>query len=205
MNQYLDQLRLGMSELGLQIGETQLAALLSFIDLIAKWNKTYNLTAVREPGQMLSTHILDSLSVLRYVKPPLIADIGTGAGLPGIPLAICMPDSKFVLLDANSKKSRFVRQAVLELRLDNVDVLHQRVESFHPEHKFSTVITRAFAAIPEMIKLCNHLLASGGVLLAMKGQTPLDELAGLEQNYSVAPLSVPGIEGERCLVRLEMH
>ncbi len=198
-----DKLSQGLAALGLDAGESRLDALLRFINLIAKWNKAYNLTAVRDPEEMVSVHILDSLAILPHIKPPRVADIGTGAGLPGIPLAICLPDCHFTLVDSNSKKTRFVQQAVLELRLKNVEVVHSRVELFRPEQAFSTVITRAFASMADILKLTEHLLADDGLLLAMKGQQPDQELAELSSDYSVVPIKVPGIDAERCLIRLE--
>lgn len=193
----------GLAALDLTISEVQCGQLLSFIQLITKWNKAYNLTAVREPLDMVNLHLLDSLAILPHVKPARVADIGTGAGLPGIPLAIAMPECHFTLVDSNSKKTRFVQQAVLELKLKNVEVLHSRVESLQPEAPFSTVISRAFASMNDILRLTNHLLAGDGVLLAMKGQVPEQELAQLNSNYTVIPLKVPGIDAERCLICME--
>ncbi|MGY6276741.1 16S rRNA (guanine(527)-N(7))-methyltransferase RsmG [Methylomonas sp. MgM2] len=198
-----DKLVRGLAALGLAIPELQQDQLLSFIQLIVKWNKAYNLTAVRDPLEMVSLHLLDSLAILPHVKPPRIADIGTGAGLPGIPLAVCMPDCHFSLVDSNSKKTRFVRQAVLELKLNNVEVLHSRVELLEPEKLYSTVISRAFAGMSDIVQLSRHLLADGGLLLAMKGQVPEQELTQLDSNYFVIPLKVPGVDAERCLICLE--
>ncbi len=203
MNACRVKLQQGVDALALNIGDLQLDALLSFIELIAKWNKAYNLTAVRDAEEMVAFHILDSLAILPHIKPPLVADIGTGAGLPGIPLAICMPDCRFVLVDSNSKKTRFVQQAVLELQLKNVEVLHSRVELFKPVQLFSTVITRAFANMEDILKSTGHLLADDGLLLAMKGRHPDQELAELRSAYSVVPIKVPGIDAERCLIRVE--
>jgi len=193
----------GLTELRLSLTHRQIDALLQFIQLIAKWNKAYNLTAVRDPVDMVKLHVLDSLVVLPYVKPSRIADIGTGAGLPGIPLAICMPDCHFTLVDSNSKKTRFVQQAVLELKLKNVDVVHSRVELLKPDVLFSTVLSRAFASMHDILQLTGHLLAEEGLLLAMKGQTPEQELAQMDSNFSVISLRVPGIEAERCLICME--
>jgi len=202
-----EKLLQGITALGLNISQDQCAALLDFIKLIVKWNKAYNLTAVRDPEEMVSLHLLDSLAILPHIKPPLVADIGTGAGLPGIPLAICMPDCRFVLVDSNSKKTRFALQAVLDLRLKNVEVVHSRVEQFLPALPFSTVIARAFAGMADILKLTGHLLADDGVLLAMKGRCPDQELAELTAAaaYSVIPILVPGIAAERCLIQMEMH
>jgi 16S rRNA (guanine527-N7)-methyltransferase len=203
MDSCRNKLNQGLADLNLSITEQQQQQLLRFIKLIEKWNKAYNLTAVRDPLEMVSLHLLDSLAILSHVKSPQIADIGTGAGLPGIPLAICMPDCHFTLVDSNSKKTRFVQQAVLELQLKNVDVIHSRAELVRPESLFSTVISRAFASMNDILKLTGHLLADDGVLLAMKGQTPEQELLAVSMEYSVIPLVVPGITAERCLIYME--
>lgn len=193
----------GLEALNLSIDEDQVERLLDFIKLIEKWNKAYNLTAIRYREDMVLLHLLDSLAVLSFVEGPRVIDIGTGAGLPGIPLAICLPETEFVLLDGNAKKTRFVQQAVLELKLKNVAVSHSRVEQYHPEHTFNTVITRAFASLPTIVELTEHLLGKGGAILAMKGQRPDEELERMPQKVAVIPIHVPGIEAERCLVRIE--
>ncbi|TPQ25594.1 16S rRNA (guanine(527)-N(7))-methyltransferase RsmG [Methylomonas koyamae] len=198
-----EKLQQGLAALALNLSAEQTESLLKFVQLIAKWNKAYNLTAVREPLEMVGLHILDSLAVLPHIKPSRIADIGTGAGLPGIPLAICRPECKFVLVDSNSKKTRFVQQAVLELKLSNVEVVHSRVEQFQPAELFDMVLMRAFASMPDIVKMTGHLLVDDGVLLAMKGQQPVEELAGIDAEYQVIPLAVPGIDAERCLIRIE--
>ena len=200
-----DKLIQGLEVLGLAVSEVQREQLLGFIQLIAKWNKAYNLTAVRDPLEMVSLHLLDSLAILPYVKPPRVADIGTGAGLPGIPLAICMPECHFTLVDSNSKKTRFVRQAVFELKLKNVEVVHGRAEMINPELLFSTVTSRAFASMQDILQWTGHLLADDGMLLAMKGQIPQQELAQLNSDYNIIPLKVPGIEAERCLICMEKN
>ncbi|QWF70898.1 16S rRNA (guanine(527)-N(7))-methyltransferase RsmG [Methylomonas paludis] len=203
MPAYREKLQQGIAALALPLAETEISALLHFIKLIEKWNKTYNLTAIRDPAEMVDFHILDSLAILPHIQPPRIADIGTGAGLPGIPLAICRPDCHFTLLDSNAKKTRFVQQAVLELGLKNVDVVTSRVELFKPETLFSAVLCRAFAAMPEIMQLTGHLLAEHGLLLAMKGKQPEQELLELSSTYRIIPLTVPGIAAERCLIVLE--
>jgi 16S rRNA (guanine527-N7)-methyltransferase len=152
---------------------------------------------------MARLHILDSLAIVPHVEGKRVIDIGTGAGLPGIPLAICLPEIHFTLLDSNAKKTRFVQQVVLELKLKNVDVIHSRVENHHPEKAYDAVLTRAFASLPEIVKLTAHLLAQDGVLLAMKGQTPDAELAEIAAKKSVISVSVPGSDVERCLVRIQ--
>jgi 16S rRNA (guanine527-N7)-methyltransferase len=193
----------GLEALQLPLNELQIEQLLKFIKLIEKWNKAYNLTAVRDLQEMVGVHLLDSLAILPYIKASTIADIGTGAGLPGIPLAIALPDCQFTLVDSNSKKTRFVQQAVLELQLKNVEVVHSRVELLKPKNLFSTVISRAFASMPDILALTQHLQADDGILLAMKGQVPAQELAELSETYRVIPVLVPGIDAERCLIELE--
>ncbi len=197
----------GLSALNLYLSEYQIVQLIDFIKLIEKWNKAYNLTAIRNREEMVNLHLLDSLAIAPYITGQHVIDIGTGAGLPGIPLAIFLPDTAFTLLDSNAKKTRFVQQAVLELKLNNVTVCHHRVENYYPNTLFNTVITRAFANLADIIKLTAHLLAPKGVLLAMKGQYLDAELAKLSTpalaKKSVIPISVPGIAAERCLVRIE--
>lgn len=193
----------GITALNLNVSAGQVDQLLSFIKLIEKWNKAYNLTAIRDREEMARLHILDSLAIVPHIEGKRVIDIGTGAGLPGIPLAICLPDISFTLLDSNAKKTRFVQQAVLELKLKNVHVLHSRVENYQPETGYDAVLTRAFASLPDIVKLTAHLLARGGVLLAMKGQNLDAELAEITANNSVIPVSVPGADVERCLVRIQ--
>jgi len=197
----------GLASLNLRLAGYQIEQLLGFIRLIDKWNKAYNLTAIRNKEDMVSLHLLDSLAIIPFVTGRRVIDIGTGAGLPGIPLAICLPDTEFTLLDSNAKKTRFVQQAVLELKLNNVVVCHHRVENYHPETPFNTVITRAFAGLADIVKFTAHLLAKEGVLLAMKGQNPDAELAQLSEQIpakkTLIPVRVPGIAAERCLIRIE--
>lgn len=196
------RLQAGLDELNLKLSDEQIDRLLSFIGLIDKWNKAFNLTSIRDQEAMVSLHLLDSLAVLPYVTGQKVIDIGTGAGLPGIPLAVCRPDKTFTLLDSNSKKTRFVQQAVLELKLTNVQVCHGRVEGFASEHLFDTVITRAFTNLPDILKMTGHLIAPGGVLLAMKGQYPEQELQQIGDGATVIPIRVPGIEAQRCLIQI---
>jgi 16S rRNA (guanine527-N7)-methyltransferase len=192
----------GLSELNLPHTPEQTEQLLAFIKLIAKWNKAYNLTAVRNNEDMARLHILDSLAILPHIEGKRVIDIGTGAGLPGIPLAIFMPEVEFVLLDSNAKKTRFVQQVILELKLKNVSVLHSRVEDYQPELGFDTVTMRAFASLPDIMKLTAHLLSANGVLLAMKGQIPEAELAEIDAQTTLIKINVPEVEAERCLVRI---
>ncbi len=193
----------GITALNLNVTDHQVEQLLAFIKLIEKWNKAYNLTAIRNREEMARLHILDSLAIVPHIEGQRVIDIGTGAGLPGIPLAICLPETEFTLLDSNAKKTRFVQQAVLELKLKNVDVIHSRVENYHPEPGYDAILTRAFASLPDIVKLTAHLLAQGGVLLAMKGQNLDAELTEIAAKKSVISVSVPGADVERCLVRIQ--
>ncbi|MDO9049477.1 MAG: 16S rRNA (guanine(527)-N(7))-methyltransferase RsmG [Methylobacter sp.] len=194
----------GIASLNLNISDEKIDQLLGFIKLIEKWNKAYNLTAIRDREEMARLHILDSLAIAPHIEGKRVIDIGTGAGLPGIPLAICLPEIDFTLLDSNAKKTRFVQQVVLELKLKNVEVLHSRVEDYHPEKTYDAVLTRAFADLSDIVKLTAHLLTKNGVLLAMKGQNPDTELAEITAKKSVISVSVPGTDVERCLVRIQL-
>jgi 16S rRNA (guanine527-N7)-methyltransferase len=202
MNEARHRLTQGVQQLDIVLSDTQIDALLAFNALIEKWNKAYNLTAVRDPLESVALHLLDSLSVLPHIPDGRIADIGTGAGLPGIPLAIVRPDVQFVLVDANAKKTRFVQQAVLELKLPNVQVVHGRVEEIADQPPFDAVICRAFASLADIVQWSAHLLAEHGVLLAMKSQTAQVELQQVDWQYQLIELSVPGVDAERCLIRL---
>ena len=171
--------------------------------LLAKWNAAYNLTAVRAPQEMIPRHLLDSLVLLPYLHGTRVLDIGTGPGLPGIPLAIARPDCSFTLLDANAKKTRFVTQAVGELALKNVEVVQARVENYRPAQKFDTLVARAFSSIADMLAHAHHLCAPHGRFLAMKGIYPEAELAAIPADYAVSEvvaLKVPGLDAERHLV-----
>lgn len=198
-------LQSGLDGLHVVWREDQIERLLAFLRLIDKWNKAYNLTAIRDMEDMARLHILDSLAVLPHIKGGRAIDVGTGAGLPGIPLSIFLPEVYFTLLDSNAKKTRFVQQAILELKLANAEVRCSRVEAFRPEQKYDTVMTRAFAALPAILQSSAHLLAEGGVLLAMKGQNPQAELTEVKVKSSVMPLKTPGVEAERCVVIIEQN
>ena len=192
----------GLETLNLSFKPEQIEQLLGFIKLIAKWNKAYNLTAVRNNEDMARLHILDSLAILPHIEGKRVIDIGTGAGLPGIPLAIFLPEVEFVLLDSNAKKTRFVQQVILELKLKNVSVIHSRAEDYQPELGFDIITTRAFTNLADMVKMTAHLLSPDGVLLAMKGLIPEAELAEINAKTTLIPIKVPEVEAERCLVRI---
>ncbi len=198
------RLQQGLSEMGLDLTAPVRKKLLNFLELLEKWNQAYNLTAVRDPEQMVPRHLLDSLTVLPYLQGPRVLDIGTGAGLPGIPLALARPDLEFTLLDSNAKKTRFATQAMHELGLKNVAIVQERVEKFHPETKFDTLIARAFASIPDMLAASRHLCAPHGRFLVMKGVFPQEELAAVTDGYQaeVKALHIPGLDAARHLVIL---
>lgn len=194
------QLGHGLRALGIGLDEAQQTLLLDYLALLQKWNRAYNLTAIRDPREMVSRQLLDSLSILPLLHGRAVLDVGTGPGLPGIPLAIASPERRFTLLDSNGKKTRFVQQAIHELALGNVQAVQERVESFRPPAGFDTVVSRAFAALPKMIDLTRHLLTPGGLLLAMKGVVPEAEIDQLRQTgmvVEVVRLRIPGSEGER--------
>lgn len=190
----------GLAELGIALNTEQVERLLAYGALLVKWNRTYNLTAKDSPEDILRLHLLDSLTALPYLEGGEIADIGTGGGTPGVPLAIAAPERRFVLLDSSAKKTRFVRQALLELGLDNGTVVTSRVEDFSFAGGFDTIISRAFASTPDFIAKTRHLAKPGGLWLAMKGRAPQDELAGLPYPWQREPLHVPGLAAERCVV-----
>jgi len=197
------QLREGLAEMQLSLSDEQQQKLLAFLALLNKWNKAYNLTAVRNEGEMVSRQLLDSLSILPWITTDQLLDVGAGGGLPGIPLAIVFPEKRFTLLDSNGKKTRFLNQCVLELGLDNVEVIHGRAEDCRPEQPFSQISSRAFTALDNLVGWCGGLLANGGSFLAMKGQYPDDEVAALPAGWQVSSshsLKVPGAGGERHLL-----
>jgi 16S rRNA (guanine527-N7)-methyltransferase len=188
---------------GLKLGDAQAATLYLYLDLLEKWNRVYNLTAIRERSRMVTHHLLDSLAVLPYLRGPRVLDVGSGAGLPGIPIAVANPALQVTLLESNRKKSAFLTQAVGELRLANAQVVSERVEAWQTELRFDTIVSRAFAELGEFVALAGRLLAPDGVLAAMKGVHPFEEIERLPQGFriqQVIPLHVPGLDAERHLV-----
>jgi 16S rRNA (guanine527-N7)-methyltransferase len=189
--------------LGVALADTQVATLERYLDLLEKWNRVYNLTAIRERSRMVTHHLLDSLAVLPHVRGPRVLDVGSGAGLPGVPIAVASPALHVTLLESNHKKSAFLTQAVAELQLANAQVVRERVESWQPETRFDTIVSRAFAELGEFASLAGRLLAPQGVLAAMKGVHPFEEIERLPQGYrvqQVVRLRVPGLDAERHLV-----
>ena len=177
-----------------------------YLELMAKWNKAYNLTAIKSPREMVIRHILDSLPVADYLKGPVIIDVGTGAGLPGIPLAIIQSDNNFILLDSNGKKTQFLTQVLLNLDLKNVVIVQKRAENFIPDVCFNTVISRAFASISKMLMMTKHLCCKEGIFLVMKGNRPQQELTEVPKEFIVKEtisLKVPYLEADRHLVCVE--
>lgn len=177
--------------------------LLDYLGLLQKWNKVHNLTAVRDPEEMVTLHLLDSLSVLPYVQKPRLLDVGSGAGLPGIPLALCKPDLQVTVLDSSHKKASFMRQVKAELGIRNLEVVCARAEAYQPEQLFDIVISRAFSDLAEFMHLTRHLGNDDSQWLAMKGVYPFEELAQVKiEPIQVLPLKVPGLEAQRHLVFL---
>jgi len=206
----IQQLRLGLQSLGLGYSDTQLLQLEAYLDLLERWNRAYNLTALKNRQEWVSKHILDSLAIFPWIDRPRIIDVGTGAGFPGIPLAIFRPDSHIALLDSNGKKTRFLFQVKTQLQLENVDIIESRVETYQPRDRYDQVVSRAFASLSEMVCKCGHILSTNGSYMAMKSALVETEIAQMEQQmpnkYSVMnihDLTVPGIEGARVLVELQ--
>jgi len=202
----LQQLQKMLALTELEVTDYQQNQLVQLVELLNKWNKAYNLTSVRDPSQMLVKHIMDSIVVSPYLQGNRLIDVGTGPGLPGLPLAILNPDKKFVLLDSLGKRLSFIRQAVLALGLKNVEFIQSRVEEYQPEEKFDVVLSRAFASLQDMLFWCKHLPKETGLFLALKGQFPKQEIAQLDKTFEFIEsisLHVPNLEGERCLVKVK--
>ena len=200
------QLAQGLAAMGLAVPAAAQEKLLAYAALHEKWNKTYSLTALRGADKAVSHPLLDSRAVLPHVPAGTLLDVGSGGGMPGIPLAIVLPELAVTLIDSNSKKAAFLRQAAIELRLSNVNVHCGRVEQYHPSLPFSAITSRAFAELADFVVLSRHLLAADGVWLAMKGVRPEAEIAALPAGVrvrAVHPLQVPGVEGERHVVILD--
>jgi len=198
----------GAAALGPELLAGQAERLARLLTELERWNRRINLTAVRDPADMVALHVLDSLAVRPYLRGPRVLDIGTGAGFPGLPLAVVEPDMQFTLLDSVGKKIRFVEHAILALNLTNARAVTARVEDYAPGSRFDTVIARALAAVPRLVDLAGHLVGEDGQLLAQKGKYPAEELEAIQSlpgwEYSVTELRVPGLEAhERHLIQLQ--
>jgi 16S rRNA (guanine527-N7)-methyltransferase len=195
-----------MTAMNLTATDSQRAQLLEFVALLRKWNRVYNLTAITNPTDMVRLHLLDSLAVLPYLHGTRVLDVGTGAGLPGIPLAVLAPDKQFTLLDSNAKKTRFVQQAAIELGLTQVRVEQARIEHYQPSQGFDTVLARAFASLPDIVTETARLLNQGGIILAQKGKLPDDEIRAISGiTVATIPLHVPAVDAERHLIRIQIQ
>jgi 16S rRNA (guanine527-N7)-methyltransferase len=202
-----EQVGRGLVSMGIAVSPAQQARLVAHLELVAKWNRVHNLTAVRETSQMVVLHLLDSLSILPHLEGArTIADVGTGPGFPGIPIAIVREDARVTLVESSHKKCAFLQQAKSELALVNAEIACERVEQFDPPAKFDAVVSRAFSDLPDFVAQAGHLVAPGGKLVAMKGVYPFDEIARVPSTHRVAQvleLHVPSLEAKRHLVVVE--
>lgn len=192
-----------LESIDLSLSEQQKAKLIAYVSLLDKWNKAYNLTSVRSPDQMLIRHIIDSIVVAPHLQGSRFIDVGTGPGLPGIPLAIVLPESHFTLLDSLGKRVRFLKQVQYELKLDNIEPVQSRVEAWKAEPRYDGVISRAFASLQDMLNWCHHLSTDKGAFFALKGILPTDEIKSLDKNFFVdhqIRLNIPQLEEERHLI-----
>ncbi len=205
-NQNELRLRQGVKTLGLTLNDRQISQLLAYLELLQKWNRAYNLTAIRDPLQMVTLHLLDSLSIVPFIDGNRIIDVGTGPGLPGIPLAICYPQKQFTLLDSNGKKTRFLQQVRQELALENIEVINGRVEQHAAGAGYEIVISRAFASLADMLHWCGDICSEEGAFLAMKGVYPQEEIASMPKGFVLDTshaLRVPGCDAQRHLIVIQ--
>jgi len=204
----LNKLTRLLDQAGISLTDHQKNQLVGYVDMLHKWNKAYNLTSVRDPNEMLVRHILDSIVVAPHLQGERFIDVGTGPGLPGIPLSIVRPECQFTLLDSLGKRVRFLRQVQHELHLTNVTPVQSRVEDFPAEPPFDGVISRAFASLNDMVNWCQHLPGTQGKFYALKGLIPNDEIDTLPAQFSVesiVKLDVPHLEGDRHLVVIKAN
>jgi len=203
MTERIEELTSGAKQLGIALDTATAGKLLAYLDLLHKWNRAYNLTAIRDEKQAIALQLLDSLSILPFIAEGPLLDIGSGGGLPGIPIAICRPEQPVTLLDSNGKKTRFLNQARLELGLDNVQVVHERIERWRPGTPPGTITSRAFASLAQILDWCRHLLMPETRLVAMKGQYPqteLDEIRKENLAIETREVAIPGIDAQRHIV-----
>jgi len=206
LQQLHQQISQGCKKLHLDLSEGEIEKLRQLVQLLEKWNRVYNLTAVRDPAAMVTRHILDSLAVLPFLVEGRLLDVGTGAGLPGLPLAIARPELSVTLLDSNAKKLRFVRQAAADLGLNNVEVVQVRMREYRPDRSFDMVISRAVSSLEELYRQTSHLVSPAGRMLFMKGAVPENEMLELgpaRESLHIERLQVPGLDAERHLLWLE--
>lgn len=199
------RLSTGLAKLGLTLAPAQLVALTTFVAELADWNTRMNLTAITDPVDVVDKHLLDSLAVLPWLRGHSVADVGSGAGFPGLPLAVADPERRYALIESTGKKVKFLRHVVERLELPNVDVLLGRAEALKPSQPFDSVISRALGPLSDFIRVAGHLAGRHGRLLAMKGKAPTEELKALPPGWkalAVHPVRVPGLDAERCLVEL---
>lgn len=199
------RLTAGLRGLGLELAPAQVAALGTLLDELADWNTRMNLTAIRDPAEAVDKHLLDSLAVRPLLKGLAVADVGSGAGFPGLPLAVADTDRRFALVESTGKKAKFLRHVVARLDLPNVEVVPLRAESYKPSRPFDSVIARALGPLSKFVRVAGHLAGRGGRLLAMKGKVPEDEIEALPAGWkllAVHPVAVPGLDAERCVVEL---
>ena len=199
------RLSAGLTGLGLTLAPAQRAALVTLVAELADWNTRMNLTAITDPAEVVDKHLLDSLTVLPWLKGHSVADVGSGAGFPGLPLAVADPERRYTLIESTGKKVKFLRHAIERLELPNVEVEHGRAEALKPSQPFDTVISRALGPLSDFVRVAGHLAGRRGRLLAMKGKVPAEELKALPPGWkalAVHPIRVPGLDAERCLVEL---
>lgn len=199
------RLSAGIRGLGLELAPAQVGALGTLLDELADWNTRMNLTAIKDPAEAVDKHLLDSLALLPRLRGLAVADVGSGAGFPGLPLAIADPDRRYVLIESTGKKAKFLRHMVARLDLPNVEVVPLRAESYRPPRPFDVVVARALGPLAEFVRVAGHLAGRGGRLLAMKGKVPEAEIQALPAGWkavAVHPVAIPGLDAERCFVEL---
>jgi 16S rRNA (guanine527-N7)-methyltransferase len=197
-----------VAENRLLLNESTIAKLTDYLLLLEKWSRVYNLTSIRDPNHMIPKHILDSLSISPYLQGTRILDVGTGAGLPGIPLALTHPNCHFTLLDSNGKKARFLTHAIQQLAISNIDIVKTRVERFRVDFCFDTIITRAFSSLTDFLEKTRHLACQTGVFLSMKGQYPTEEINSLDSAFSiisVSPIQIKGLNEKRHVIVIRLN
>ncbi len=203
-----DTLQRGIKQLGLSTTNEQLDVLMEYLALLVKWNSAFNLSGIKKPAEMVTIHLLDSLSISTYINGRIALDIGSGAGLPGVPLAILNPNKHFILLDSNGKKTRFLFQVKLALKLGNISIENKRIEHYQCKEQIDIVMSRAFSSLPKLVQLCSEVVNGKCKLLAMKGAYPASEIENLPACYNnpkITKLTVPGLNGERHLVEILLN